>query len=95
MINNDMRTYSFYTFGDKDEYGQPTLSAEPKGVIKLAINITSQSVQDNINYKGATYLGLTLAPIDDSYVIDYEGARLKVLYVNPKGRYTQAFLAEL
>lgn len=95
MINNDMRLYNYFTFGENDAYGQPALSEEAQGVIKMAINITSQSIQDNINYKGATYIGLTQAPVNDTFVIDYEGKRLKVLYINPKGRYKQAFLAEL
>ena len=95
MINNDMRTYNYFLYGDADAYGQPQLSKEPQGTIKIAINITSQSVQDNINYKNASYVGLTHAAIDDSYVIEYEGRKLKVLYVNPKGRLKQVFLQEI
>lgn len=95
MINNDMRQYSFYTYGSKDAYGQPQLSAFPQGLVKMAINITSQSVQDNINYTGATYLGLTFSLLDDTHVIQYGDKKLKVLYVNPKGRLNQVFMAEL
>ena len=57
MINSDMRIYEYYTYGENDSYGQPQLSKEVQGTIKMAINITSQSVQDNINYKGANYMG--------------------------------------
>lgn len=93
MINTDMREYSFYKYGEDDGYGQAALSTEPIGKIKIAINITSQSVQDNILFKDCTYTGLTQdAAIDDTYVIDYQGEKLKVLYINPKGRYKQAFL---
>lgn len=93
MINTDMRTYNFFSFGIDDGYGQPALSTEPTGQIKMAINITSQSVQDNILYKDCSYIGLTNdAKVDDTYVIEYEGNKLKVLYVNPKGRYKQVFL---
>lgn len=95
MINTDMRLYDYFTFGDSNGYGQPQLSNEPIGQIKMAIYITSQSVQDNILYKDSTYMGLTMAPIDDSYVIKYGNERLKVLYVNPQGRYTQVFLKEM
>jgi hypothetical protein len=91
-----MRTYTYFTFGELDAYGQPQLSADPAGSIKMAINISSQSVQDNINYKNAAYVGLTHdKAINDSYVIQYGESKLKVLYVNPKGRLTQVFLQEL
>jgi hypothetical protein len=91
-----MRTYSYFTFGDDNGYGQPQLSENPRGVIKMAINISSQSVQDNINYKNASYVGLTRdKTINDSYVIQYGETKLKVLYVNPKGRLTQVFLQEI
>jgi hypothetical protein len=95
MISTDMRTYNYFTFGDSSGYGQPQLSTEPVGTIKMAINITSQSVVDNIKYKDASYIGLTQAEVKDTYVIEYEGAKLKVLYVNAKGRFKQVFLGEM
>lgn len=95
MINNDMRLYEFYLYEDNNAYGQPQLSKEVKGTVKMAINITSQTVQDNINYSGANYIGLTHALLNDSYVIQYGDKKLKVLYVNPKGKLKQVFLAEI
>ena len=95
MFNNDMRTYNYFTFGELNAYGQPQLSTEPKGTIKMAIYISSQSVQDNINYKGATYVGITHSLLDDSCVIDYNGTKLKVLYINAQGRFKQVFMAEI
>lgn len=95
MINNDMRLYNYFTFGDEDGYGQPTLSTDVKGQIKMAINTTSQSIQDNVRYKDCSYIGLTHAKVDDTYVIEYGEERLKVLYVNPKGRYTQVFMKNI
>ena len=95
MINNDMRVYEYYLYSGKDAYGQEQLSKEPKGTIKMAINISSQSIQDNINYSGANYIGLTNALLDDSFVIQYGAEKLKVLYVNPKGRLKQVFMAKV
>lgn len=96
MINADMRTYNYFTFGSDNGYGQPQLSGTPQGSIKMAINISSQAVADNIKYKDATYIGLTLdAKVNDTYVIEYGAEKLKVLYVNPKGRLKQVFMAEL
>lgn len=95
MIVADMRTYDYLTYGDSDGYGQPALSEEVEGSVKMAINTTSQSVQDNINYKNASYIGLTLADVDDTYVILYGDERLKVLYVQPKGRFKQVFMGEM
>lgn len=93
MINNDMRLYDYWIIDKKDAYGQQAVSEEVQGQVKIAINITSQNIQDNINYKGATYIGLTHAAIDDSYIIRYGEEKLKVMYVNPKGRYKQVFMA--
>ena len=101
MINANMRAYEYYLYGDKDSYGQQKLitneSGEPavQGLIDISITITAQSIQDNINYKNATYLGLTLDAIDDSYVIQYGELKLKVLYVNAQGRITQVFMSEI
>lgn len=90
-----MREYEYYTLGEKDAYGQETLSSAPVGTIKLAINISTQSVQDNVNYKNAQYIALTQAKVNDTYIIkDNERGLLKVLYVNPIGRYTQVFLTD-
>jgi hypothetical protein len=95
MINADMRNYDYYLYDGKDAYGQEQLTAEPQGKIKMAINITSQTVQDNINYNGANYIGVTQALVNDSFVIAYNNEKLKVLYVNPKGRFKQVFLVKI
>lgn len=88
-----MKLYNYFTFGDDDGYGQAQLSEDIKGQIKMAINTSSQSIQDNIRYKDCSYIGLTHdANVNDTYVIDYEGEQLKVLYVNPKGRLKQVFM---
>lgn len=94
MINADMRYYDYFTLGEDDAYGQPSFdkNAEPVGQIKMAINITSQSIQDNINYADCKYIGLTHAEVNDTYIIQYGNELLKVQYVNPKGRLKQVFL---
>ena len=51
MINTDMREYGYYLYGDESGYGQGQLSDEVKGSIKMSINTTNQSIQDNIKYK--------------------------------------------
>lgn len=94
MITTEMQQYDYFTYGAIDEYGQPMISENPIGTIKMAIYVTSQSVQDNINYSGAQYIGLTHdKEVSDKYVIKYEDEMLKVLYVNPKGRFKQVFMA--
>lgn len=95
MINNKMRNYDYFTYGENNSYGQPQLSETAQGTIKMAINVTSQYVQDNIQYKNATYLGLTFASVNDRYVIQYGDVKLKVLYVNPAGRMNQVFMSEM
>lgn len=96
MVNADMREYQYYTYGDQNAYGQATLSEDAQGVVKMAIYTTTQSVQDNINYTGATYFGLTHnATVNNRWAIQYGSRRLKVLYVTPLGRYKQVFMAEV
>lgn len=93
-MNSNMKMYSYSTFGELDAYGQPVLG-EPVGEIKMNINILSQTQQDNVFYNGATYIGLTLADVKDTYVIHYENKKLKVLYVNPTTRFKQVFMADM
>lgn len=95
MITLDMRNYNYFTFGAKNAYGQPQLSDDVKGTIKMAINTTGTTVQDNVRYKDASYIGLTLGEVDETFVIDYNGEKLKVLYVNPRGRYKQVFMKNI
>lgn len=95
MLNTDMRHYDYFTFGELNSYGQPQLSAEVQGQIKMAVNSISNSIADNLRYKDATYLGLTQQNINDSFVIQYGEERLKVLYVVTKGRYKQVFLTNI
>ena len=95
MINAQMRKYNYSTIGGLDDYGQPTQSPVPVGEIKMYITLTDKSIQDNILYSNATYMGLTMANVDDTYVINYGTEKLKVLYVNPFGRYKQVFMAEM
>ena len=96
MIMMDMRSYDYLTFGEKDEYGQPQMDETPKGQVKMAIYVASQTTQDNVLYENATYIGLTNdAEIDDKYVILDGNERLKVLYVQPKGRFKQVFMSRM
>ena len=95
MINN-MKVYEIYKYSEKNEYGQKTLNKdEPVGTVKMSVYTTSQSVQDNINYKNANYVGFTYSKeISDTCVIKYGDEFLKVLYVNP-GRVNQVYFSEL
>jgi hypothetical protein len=96
MINTDFREYEYFTFGDPDGYGQPSLSTDVQGTVKMAIYETSTAIQDNIAYKNASYVGLTHnSKVNDTYVIKFENKRLKVLYVRPTGRFKQVYLGEM
>lgn len=95
MINAKMRSYEYFTYGDSDEYGQPQLSTEAAGTIKMAISNISTTTSDSIKYKDADYIGLTLAQVNDTYVIQYNDEKLKVRYVIPDGRYKQVFMSAI
>lgn len=92
MISRDMQVYNYYTLGDSSGYGQPTISQEAQGTIKISINTISTAIEDSAKYKSAQYIGLTKEPVTDKYVIAFGNEKLKVLYVNPKGRYKQVFM---
>lgn len=95
MIATDMRIYNYFTLGEKNEYGERTISTTPTGTIKMALNIASQSVQDNVLYKNCSYVGITYANVDDTYIIQNGNERLKVLYVNNRGRYTLVYMTNI
>lgn len=93
MITTDMRAYNYLTLGERDAYGQPTVSTEVKGTIKMAIYTSSQNIQDNINYKDCSYIGLTTdKSVNDKMIVLYGNEKLKVQYTQPKGRFIQVFL---
>lgn len=96
MINRQMKPYNYCTYTDTiDDYGEPTLLTSTTGIIEMAINIISQSTEESILYSGAEYLGLTQQEVKDSYVIQYNDEKLKVLYVNPLGRYKQVYMKRM
>lgn len=93
MINSQIRNYDYCIYGELDAYGQPALS-DKKGTVKMAINVLSKRIEDNVLYAQAEYIGLTSdAQINDKYVIAYDSEKLKVLYVYPYGRLKQVFMA--
>lgn len=95
MINTQMREYDYYTYGEMNAYGQPQLSDEPKGKVKMAINLVSQAIGDNVLYADAQYTGLTFDAIDDTYVIQYGDEKIKVLSVYNSNRYNHAFMKRM
>ena len=89
-----MREYDFYIY-KPNQYGQTTIpkDAAPEGKIKMAIYTTSESTQNNVLYKNAAYVAATHdTEVNDTYQIDYNGERLKVLYVSAQGRFRRVFL---
>lgn len=96
MINANMRFYPYSSLEVEDEYGQAQDTAE-LGFVKMSINLMNQTTADNIKYKDATYMGLTMSKsLNDTYIIHYDGdVKLKVLYVNPFGKYRQVYMAEM
>ena len=96
MINLQMKYYDYITYLEtNDDYGQPVLSEVTKRV-KMSINFTSEQITENPLYSSCQYVGLTLnRDIDDKCIILFGEERLKVLYANKQGRYTQVFLARV
>lgn len=93
MINPQMRTYNYYLYGEENEYGQPSLSADPVGKVKMAIHDKTDEVADNIIYDGTQYVGLTSSAINEKYVIDFNGKKLKVIKAYRVRRFTVCLMA--
>lgn len=91
MINSQIKSYDYYVLTTND-YGQDVVPTEPAGQVRMAINIITQNNQDSILYSEAEYIGLTHDKVSDTYVIQYNDTKLKVLYINEMGRYTQVFM---
>lgn len=90
-----MKAYTFYTLGAENEYGQTIVNDNPTGTIKMAIYTTSQAIQANALYLNASYVGITHdTNVNDTYIIEREDERLKVLYTQKDGRYTLVFMAK-
>lgn len=95
MISTQMREYDYYTYDEMNAYGQPQLSEQPKGKIKMAINLISQAIGDNVLYADAQYSGLTFDAIDDTYVIQYGDEKIKVLGISHINRYNVALMKRM
>lgn len=94
MVNTNLRSYDFYTLSTTtNEYGEFTVNNEVQGQVKLSINLLSKQIEDNILYSGASYVGITMDNVNDNMIINYNGTKLKVLYVNDFGRYKQVYMA--
>lgn len=61
----------------------------------MSIYISSQSIQDNINFEKCNYVGLTYSDVNSSFVIQYGKEKLKVIYVNSQGRMKQVFMVRI
>jgi hypothetical protein len=93
MINARMSDYDYYLLNTDNGYGQITTDLVKQGTVKLSISTLTQTVTEDLRYSEASYIGLTQdKQINDTYLIQYGNTVLKVLYVNPDGRYTQVFL---
>ena len=87
MINTQFKAYDYYKYST-NSYGQSTPSNEVVGQVTLAINTINQAVGDSILYKNASYIALTWdKDIDDTYLVQYDNERLKVLYVSAPSKY--------
>ena len=96
MIYSNMRLYDYWLVSVNEEYAQeimPSADDTPTGKVKLSIYPTSTGTQENILYANCSYVGLTFdAEIDDKYIIQYGTERLKVMYIQPIGRYKQVYM---
>ena len=93
MINLQMKNYDCISYLEtNDDYGQSKISEVIKQ-IRMSINLTNEQITESPLYSKAQYIGLTLSRnISDKNIILFGEERLKVLYANKIGRYTQVFL---
>ena len=95
MINAQMTEYKYYPMKE-NEYGEAIIDEGSFGTILIAINLINQAISDNPLYTNATYIGITFnKEISDKHIVKYGNQKLKVLYVNPIGRYKQVYMATM
>jgi len=96
MITLDQRLYDYYTFGENDDYGQPQLSEEVSGRVKMAINLMKHTAAENVLFQDCEYIGLTHnAAITDKCIVSYGDMKLKVVFVSPFGLWRQVYMKRM
>ena len=91
MFARDMRLYDVYTLGDTDAYGQKGAPAYSR-TIKAAIYERAQMVGQNALYIEGDFIALTRSNLTSSDFI-HDGQRVyKVLYMERRGTYNQAYM---
>lgn len=63
--------------------------------ITMAIYLSNQATNQNINYVEADFIGLTTEEVNDRMFIEYDGLNLKVKYVNQMGRFNIVALVKV
>ena len=64
--------------------------------IKMAIYLSNQATNQNINYTEADYIGITQdTSLLDNMAINYDGKWLKVKTITPVGRYSIVALVKI
>lgn len=87
-----MRPAIVYSFGDLDEYGFPTLNEELSRQVLMTFTLFTHHPVEDIRYQGIEFTGLTADTLTDNDVVEIEGNKYKVKFVNPCGRLNQVFL---
>lgn len=91
MIARDMRLYDVYTIGAPDAFGQKAAPAYSR-TIKAALYERAQAVKDGIVFIEGDFIALTRSELTGADMIATGGEWYKVLYVQKRGTYNQAFL---
>lgn len=95
MFQSYFRKYPFKKYNEQlNAYGQRQL-IQSESEIKMAIFLNNQALSSDINYSNAQYIGITESPIDDTYIINYNGTDLKVLYINSSRAFTVVYLQKV
>lgn len=91
MFARDMRPYDVYALGTPDAYGQKGAPAYSR-TIKAAIYERAQIVGQNALYVEGDFIALTRSELTSSDFI-HDGQKVyKVLYMERRGTYNQAYL---
>jgi len=95
VINRSEQPALLYTMGGQDEYGQDLVEPIAQKKITLTFGLYNHKQTDDIRYEDVEYTGLTPYDVADDQVIELNGFKYKVLFVNPFGRMKQVFLRKI
>lgn len=94
LFNRATSKYNVLKSEGKDEYACNLPYAPTGEVVEGTLGIYSHTQVEDIRYSHADYIMLTKDEVTDDMILERDGSKYKVEFVNPYGRLKQVYLSE-